>query len=234
MYVARIRIRIKVIGTLASRMSGIQGSLMAQYEGGMSMASAAKGSEREVFLREYLQKVFPAHNRFSSGVIIDSRGKQTGQIDIAIEQPFSPSFPMPGSDSSRLLLAESVAAVIEVKSDVAKQWDQACRTTTKVRPLKRQYGAMMGFGNAPTAGIPCIAVGYKGFGDVAATEERLSKTDESSRPNAVLSIETGAFVGGGISASGWAGIYALCTYLNICMRSIASASVDMLSYVRDE
>ena len=100
---------MKVIGTLASRMSGIQGSLMAQYEGGMSMASAAKGSEREVFLREYLPKVFPAHNRFSSGVIIDSRGRQTGQIDIAVEQPFSPSFPMPGSDSSRLLLAESVA-----------------------------------------------------------------------------------------------------------------------------
>jgi hypothetical protein len=220
-----------MIKVLANRITAIQQALMAQYQGGVAMANAAKGSERELFLREYLQKVFPSYNRFSSGVIIDYKGNQTGQIDIAIEQPFSPSFPMPASDSSRLLLAESVAAVIEVKSDVAKQWDQACRTIAKVRPLKRQFKAMFGFGNA-TAEIPCIAVGYKGFRDARAIGERLSKTDESSRPNAVLSIETGAFVGGGISASDWAGVYALCTYLNTCMRSIASASVDMLSYVR--
>jgi hypothetical protein len=49
-----------------------------------------------------------------------------------VEYPFLPSFPMPGSHD-RLVLAESVLAVIEVKSDLVAQWDQATATIRAVR-----------------------------------------------------------------------------------------------------
>ena len=38
------------------------------------MSSASKGSERELFIREFLAKVFPPHIRFGSGDITDAKG----------------------------------------------------------------------------------------------------------------------------------------------------------------
>ena len=83
------------------------------------LPGATVGSERETFLRKFLQKVFPTHRRFATGAITDSQGAISGQVDIAVEYPFAPSFPMPSTDE-RLLLAESVAIVIEVKSDLIR------------------------------------------------------------------------------------------------------------------
>src|SRR2546423_1122598 len=109
---------------LINRLQAIQQSLMAQHAGGHHLPNALIGSERETFLREFLQKVFPAHHRFATGAITDSDNRLSGQVDIAVEYPFLPSFPMPGPSHERLLLAESVAAVVEVKSDLSGQWDQ--------------------------------------------------------------------------------------------------------------
>ena len=110
---------------LVARLTGIQQALMAQHVGGTGLPNAVIGNERETLLREFLQKVFPSHFRFSSGAITDSEGRLTGQIDIAVEYPFIPSFPMPASND-RLILAESVLAAIEVKSNLVSQWNQAC------------------------------------------------------------------------------------------------------------
>jgi hypothetical protein len=93
---------------LTQRLYAIQRALMDNRAGSIGLPAAVMGSERETFLREYLQKVFPSHRRFSSGAIIDAKGEMSGQVDIAIEFGQSPSFPMPGSND-RLLLAESVA-----------------------------------------------------------------------------------------------------------------------------
>jgi hypothetical protein len=216
---------------LRQRMTGIQHGLMATYEASLPLPNAAKGSEREAFLRDYLEKLYPASNRFSSGAITDSSGHLSGQVDIAVEQPFCPSFPSTLGDE-RLLLAESVAAVIEVKSDVQSQWSQACNTVQKVKSLQRQYGASIGFGSISLDKIPCAVVGYKGFGTGAALDEKLKGTAESSRPDAVLTIESGVFIGGGISATGWMGLYCLCIFLNNSMRSLTAASVNLLDYLQ--
>ena len=168
---------------------------------------------------------------FSSGAITDSSGHLSGQVDIAVEQPFCPSFPSTLGDE-RLLLAESVAAVIEVKSDVQSQWSQACNTVQKVKSLQRQYGASIGFGPMSFDKIPCVAVGYKGFDTEATLNGRLKSTAESSRPDAVLTIEPGVFIGGGISATGWMGLYCLCVFINSSMRSLTAASVNLLDYLR--
>lgn len=216
---------------LEYRMKGIQQALIAQYIGGLGMPNAAKGGEREVFLRNYLQALFPAHNRFSSGMIIDMAGSCTGQVDIAIEQPFSPSFPLPGDQSSRMLLAESVAAVIEVKSDVKAQWAQMSETIGKVRRLQRGFGVTMTIGSPRLSTIPCVAVGYKRFESPKTITTRLDRTDDLRRPDAVLCIESGAFVGPRITACGWYGIYALCAQLNEWMRGLMNATFDMYGYL---
>src|SRR6266853_1533627 len=101
---------------LVQRLQAIQQALLAQRAAGVGLPAAVAGGERETFLGEFLQKVFPSHRRFATGAITDSSGRLSGQVDIAIEFGLVPSFPMPASEE-RLLLAESVAMVIEVKSN---------------------------------------------------------------------------------------------------------------------
>ena len=93
---------------LQQRMAGIQLALMAQHQGGTGLPNATIGDEREVFLREFLRRVFPSNRRFSTGVITDTESQLSGQVDIAVEFGFVPSFPMPVTEE-RLLLAESVS-----------------------------------------------------------------------------------------------------------------------------
>ena len=123
--------------TLESRINAILDSLNSAYAGGGQMSSASKGAEREIFVKNVLQQVFPPHFRFSSGDIVDSNGNQSGQVDIVLEQPRGYSFPL-ASVGPRLFLAENVAAVIEVKSNLCNQWDEVVATAEKlaqVRPV---------------------------------------------------------------------------------------------------
>jgi hypothetical protein len=99
---------------LLERIAAVQDTLFALYRGGKPMSSATKGREREYFVHEFLEQILPPVHRFGSGDVIDSHGHTTGQVDIVIEHPFLPSLPQPGG-KERLYLAESVAAVIEVK-----------------------------------------------------------------------------------------------------------------------
>ena len=218
---------------LVQRLVGIQNSLMAEHEGSKGLPSAHAGDERESFLREFLQKVFPAHRRFSSGTITDSEGRLSGQIDIAIEYGFVPSFPMPSS-TDRLLLAESVAMVIEVKSNLSSQWDQVVSTTKKVKGLNRHLGAIMTIGSGPSEQIPVIAVGYTGYETTKGIRDRLASTGEDSRPDAVLCIKSGCFVGLGIEAEGPMGLYALSLAINSSLNNLGFAVPNLLSYVKQD
>ncbi len=215
---------------LLNRLEGIRLALMAQHTGGKGLPNATIGSERETFLREFLQKVFPAHRRFASGAITDSTGEISGQVDIAVEYPFVPSFPMPSTDE-RLFLAESVAMVIEVKSDLNKQWTQACNTVRKVKALKRELNTLMTFGTAPPQQIPCVVVGYKGFNAIESLQLRIDGTEQAERPDAALVIESGCFCGAGVTANGPLGLYALCLTINRYLTSLGHAAPKLTAYV---
>ncbi|MFB2835326.1 DUF6602 domain-containing protein [Floridanema evergladense] len=69
---------------LLQRLTAFQQALMAQRASSIGLPTAVAGSERETFLREFLKKVFPAHRRFTSGVITDAEGYLSGQVDIAV------------------------------------------------------------------------------------------------------------------------------------------------------
>jgi hypothetical protein len=81
---------------LHQRLEGIRQILMAHHAAGKRLPNAAKGSERETLVREFLGRVFPSPFRFGTGAIIDCDGRTSGQVDVVAEFPFFPSFPTPG------------------------------------------------------------------------------------------------------------------------------------------
>ena len=123
------------------RLKGIQKSLLSSYESGGGMSSASRGREREQFIESFLKRVLPPGYRFGNGDAIDSFGNQSGQLDVVVEFTFLPSIPALGSSEPRIYLAEGVAAVIEVKSNLSSQWNEVVDTSTKLRKLKRIFQA---------------------------------------------------------------------------------------------
>ena len=215
---------------LEQRLKGIQQALIAHHRGSSGLPSAHAGSERETFLREFLQQVFPAHRRFVSGTITDSEGMRSGQVDIAIEYGISPSFPMPNT-TERLLLAESVCLVIEVKSNLSSQWSEVTDTTKKVKALRRAIQLDMATDDVPDR-IPVIAVGYTGHRTVKGLVERLESTSIDSRPDAALVIDSGLFYGFNVASTGPLGLYALCAVITRLLNAVAIASPNLMSYVQ--
>jgi hypothetical protein len=104
------------------RLVGLQAILNGVHAASRGLSSATIGSERAAFIDQFLSQVFPPIYRFGSGDATDSRGVKSGQLDVVVEFPFGPSLPMVGNEKSRLYLAETIAAVVEIKSNLANQW----------------------------------------------------------------------------------------------------------------
>lgn len=207
---------------LIARLEAIRKVLVAQGAAAKTMPSASKGEEREAFVREFLEKVFPPHFRLGSGAITDDKGDRSGQNDIAIELPFFPSFPIPPRDV-RLYLAEGIAAVLEVKSDVSMQWSQVESIVKQVKQLTRKFGPGLSIGDFPSDQVPVFAVGYYGFKSIEAVKERLASTPDPSRPEGILVLEPGVFVGPRIQATASWALYGLIEHItNICTRLIST------------
>jgi hypothetical protein len=197
------------------------------------MSSSSKGTERESFIDEFLSKVLPPVYRFGTGDATDTTGNKSGQLDVVIEYPFSPTLPSVGSGQSRLYLAEGVAAVVEVKSDVSSQWGQACHTAAQLAPLKRSFSASMNIGMAPSAEIPLFVAAYTGWKQVQTIQQNLAK-----EPNiaGVLVIDTGVFVSspqyGGMQATGPLALWGLICSLHTITTSLQAASTSPIQYAR--
>jgi hypothetical protein len=140
---------------------------------------------------------------------------------------------MPGTPD-RLLLAESVALVIEVKSNLSSQWKEVQKTTEKLKFLRRSLNPVTVVGDpVPSPLIPLIAVGYTGYASVDAIQKRLDTTPEPQRPDGALVIESGAFVGFGMTATGPFGLYALAVSIDFLLRHLVLAKPSLADYVRE-
>jgi hypothetical protein len=183
-----------------NRLSGIQQMLLGARAAGDPLSTATKGREREAFVNGFLAEVLPPHFRFGSGDAVDSEGRRSGQLDIVVEYPYLPSLPLVMGRSPRLYLAEGIVAVIEVKSDLASQWNEVEETAKQLRQLQRNYGYEGGVSIGPraTPTIPLFAVGYKGWSNFGKVQEHV---DLAKGINGALVIESGHFSG-------------LCPYLN--------------------
>ncbi len=226
---------------LAERLNGIQMVLMGHFAGGAGMPNAVIGGEREILVNDFLGQVLPRLFRFGRGAITDSVGSPTtGQVDAIMELPFSPSYPMPGG-SERLYLAESVCSAIEVKSNLYKQWDEAQETTRKVKLLSRDLRQTSGLllGQSPqeepgfevSAKIPCYFVGFLGHSTLKGLEKAINDTPANSRPDGVLVIESGCFIGITTRAEGVSGLHGfICDLMAHANAALQMAYPNLRSY----
>lgn len=214
------------------RLTGIQAILNGVHQSNIGMSSSSKGSERESFIDEFLSKVFPPVYRFGTGDATDTTGNRSGQLDVVMEYPFGPSLPSVGAGNTRLYLAESIASVIEVKSDVANQWDQVQHTAAQLAPLKRifQQQIIMG-GPPPSTQIPLFVASYTGWKQPQTIIEKVNKC---SNVAGVLVINPGIFISspqyGGIQATGPFSLWGLISCLHIITNTMQVATTDPISY----
>ncbi len=199
---------------LLKRLQSIQETLESQHANVESLPDARRGWQSKLFLAEFLNKVFPGPHAFSTGSIMDSEGNLATEVDIAVVHPNAPSFPMSGPSQDRLLMAEGVAMVIEVCSDLSSQLAAIGSTVRRIRRLRRRTDQLVTPGRRFPDRVPVVAVGYGGFQDFERLRRRLGSISEDYRPNGTLIVEPGLFEGFGIRARGAVALYALCMVIN--------------------
>ena len=103
-----------------------------------------RGSEREAVLKSFLSKYLPTRYGISSGEIIDTEGGISHQCDLIIYDHFNSPLLLAG-ENIRIFPAESVFAVIEVKSVLsAKEIDDCITKIKHLKNLKRENGPIPG------------------------------------------------------------------------------------------
>lgn len=210
------------------RLSGMQTILNGVHQSSIGLSSATIGQERAAFIDEFLSKVLPPIYRFGTGDATDVSGGRSGQLDVVIEYPFAPTLPTVGAGQSRLYLAESVATVIEVKSNLANQWNEAIRTAKALAPLRRSFEARMIMGRKQENSIPLFAVGYTGWKNIETL-----KTNLISCPDIFgsLVIDAGLYASRrGIIAQGPWALWGLIADLHLMTNSLQSASTEPMKY----
>ncbi len=213
------------------RLTGIQSILNGVHMASRSMSANSKGQERQSFIEWFLAEVLPPIYRFGTGDATDSSGARSGQLDVVVEYPIGPSLPsvVGGHGSTRLYLAESVAAVLEVKSDAAIQWEEAVLTASKLANLRREFGSKIWVGQSPSPQIPLFVVGYTGWTKVDTLKSKLEAHPEIS---GILIIENGLFVGPQLTGQGPLALWALIVALHRITNSLKAASPDLSTYAR--
>jgi len=214
------------------RLVGIKQQLMAVHQATSGMSSATVGNERQEFIDKFLSEVLPTPFRFGTGDATDKNGNKSGQLDVVIEFPFGPSLPIVGGTNSRLYLAETVAAVIEVKSNISAQWSQAKSTAEQLFPLQRSYGTTMMIGS-DLPKIPLFVASYTGWNQSQTVKQHLLDTPEIS---GILVIDPGIFVSsvpfGSIEATGPWALWGLIVCLHKATEFLKAVSTNPLEYAR--
>lgn len=205
---------------LANSIETLVESLMLGYKQSRKYPSPVIGNERELLIEALLKRALPSNIRYGSGVIMDSRGHKTGQVDIVLECQNSFSLPIT-SGKQRLYFADTVAAAIEVKSDLNKQKIEAFEQSHSVQKLFRKKREE-DFIDQKKYAVPSYIIAFKG-----AKEETIDKwiyqeckVKRQFFPTGILCLEPACFYsfepdGGTLKSSGNGAVFAfLCSLSN--------------------
>ncbi|MEX0518313.1 DUF6602 domain-containing protein [Raoultella planticola] len=247
---------------LFKRLAGVLEVLNANNIAGSHDPSAVKGEARSKFINDYLKNAIPNGLRISTnGVIIDNQNNSTGELDIIIENGFFPNIPYVGADSARLFFAEGVSAVIEVKSNISGQWNEAISTGSKLQKITRNFsntsvsnanGTNITILNTTVSNrslgkiapppkfnllkkVPYFVAGYSGWEKIETLQAKL---DESNGViSGILQIDKGFFVSDktfdSVRAQGPLSLLAFINALYESYSYIKSTNTDILSYARN-
>jgi hypothetical protein len=213
------------------RMNAVKDELWAAHQASKSLSSATKGRERDEVVHKYLEKVLPPIYRFGTGDITDTHGRRSGQLDVVIEYGFAPSLPIAGGATTRLYLAEGVAAAIEVKSDMAGQWSEVENTARQLSALHQTPVASLTIGNRAQTRVPFFVVGFRGWSDLETLKRKVAA---SASVDAALIIESGNFASKDQSwATGGWGLWMLIATLQFLASSVIGGRVDLMRYATE-
>lgn len=123
---------------LAGILASAARRLRADFEASATIVHrGSKGTVRETDVLAFLQKYLPATVRAAgSAEIVSADGQTSGQMDIVIYDPSAP--PLFDSNDYRILPAECVYAVIEVKSKLdAAELRRSVETIAKVKRMPK-------------------------------------------------------------------------------------------------
>ncbi len=100
------------------------------------------------------------------------------------------------------------------------------------KQLTRKFVPGLSIGDFPLDQVPVFAVGYYGFKSIEAVKERLARTPDPSRPEGVLVLEPGVFVGPRIQATASWALHGLIEHItNICTRLISTVA-NLIGHAR--
>jgi hypothetical protein len=84
------------------RLAGITNILMGVHQASGPLTAMTSGEERQAFIESFLANVLPPIYRFGRGDCTDAAGRRSGQLDVVVEYPFSPSLPSVGNAPTRV------------------------------------------------------------------------------------------------------------------------------------
>ncbi|MCD4824431.1 MAG: hypothetical protein K8S55_07480 [Phycisphaerae bacterium] len=97
------------------------------------------GEARESMLRDIFRRLLPSRYQVYSGIIVDTAGRQTPQLDaIIVEQGILPPYLLPSQ--AAVVPVEAALAAIEIKSTIDQgAFDQLMRQQKAILELKPQF-----------------------------------------------------------------------------------------------
>ena len=184
---------------------------------------------RRVLIEQFLRPLFSAHRRFTSGRITDASGVLTEQIDLIIEHGFMPSFPL-HDGTSRLVLAEAAALVIEVADHLGEDDERLREVCSHIKQLSRDINPPLKYQGAPSDRVPVMVVFCQGPDELEDLQRWWMAIPETERPDAVCVLSSGCFLGFGLEADGALGLYSVCLTINHMLTLLNFAAPDLAVY----
>lgn len=148
-------------------------------------SSSNIGTSRETFISKFLDRHLPRRFHTCKGEITDSQNHYSGEIDVIVYRDDFPAIEI--SPGSMIVLAETVAAAIEVKSNLTnEEFDKAIKTGRRVQSLQRNFGDAILSADLFSS-IPYFIIGFEGMTSDTLRQrcESLPTIDASSQPPTV-------------------------------------------------
>jgi len=150
------------------------------------------------------------------------------------------SFAPYGWSGSDPPLSESVAAVIEVKSNISRQWSEASATANKLSAIQKNYTAsfsiggsgqsgmsFMAFGGSSRSRIPFFVVSYNGWQSLDVLKNHLIN---NTNIDGILVINPGFYVSKNMEAGGMWSLWGLICDLHSAVTALQNATCNPAIY----
>ncbi|AKA25238.1 DUF6602 domain-containing protein [Pseudomonas chlororaphis] len=220
---------------LLNSIETLRENLMLGHKQSQKYPTTVIGNERELIIESLLARVLPQNVRYGSGVIMDCYGKTSGQVDIVLECEQSFSLPIT-SGKQRLYFADTVAAAIEVKSDLGKQKAEAFAQSDAVQRLQRKK-SKKGFRLNNQYIVPSYIIAFKGPAEKKLSDLLYKECREKKQlyPTGILCLDPAYFFSfeptGNYEATGDNAIFAFLCSLSNWLSFNRDSRFDIKSYL---